>query len=510
MKSRSLKSLDKKNKENSAVVFFDSLYTKKSSDWKKIGEKKLLATCKEAYTKVPAYKKFLDDTKINIKKIKSITDFESVPIVGKKNYLCANAWEDLCKNKSLSSESLVMTSTSGSTGDPFYFPRTTTIDMQSSFSHEIFLRSSKIAKNKSTLVIDCFGMGVWIGGLITYQAFKYIADRGYAITIITPGISKREIFQALKNLSRKYDQIILCGYPPFIKDVVDDAPEYGIVWSDYSLKIIFAAEGFSETFRDYIVQKTGIKNLYRDTMNIYGSADLGTMAEESPLCILLRRIALTHEKLYMRLFGQATRLPTLAQYIPEFINFEQKAGSIYPTGDNVLPLVRYEIGDIGGVMTYDDVMKICSEEGIDIVNEIKLIGIQDTITELPFVYVYERSDFSATFYGALIYPEFIKKALAVEVLKEELTGKFTMYTKNDEQENQYLEISIELKSGQKETKKLRTQVLSTVHDTLLSQSAEYKKIAESLEEKAYPKILFWPQGHETYFMSGAKQKWVKR
>jgi phenylacetate-CoA ligase len=370
--------------------------------------------------------------------------------------------------------------------------------------------SGSLSKKKKTLVIDCFGMGVWIGGLITYQAFSYIGERGYPLTIITPGINKQEIFKALKNIGKEYDQIILCGYPPFIKDVVDDAHVYGISWKDYSLKIIFAAESFSETFRDYIAEKTGIKNIYCDMMNIYGSADLGTMAQETPLSILLRRIALKNPKLYLRLFGQSTRLPTFAQYIPTYTNFEVKKEKLFCTGNNALPLIRYEIGDNGNVMTYDEVREICAAEGVDIVKELEHAGIADTMTELPFVSVYERSDFSASFYGALIYPEFIKKALMSKALEEMLTGKFTMVTKNDAYEDQYLEIIVEMKAGQKVTQKLRLQTFKSIYSSLVAQSAEFKKITESLGKKSYPKIIFLPYGDKDHFVPGAKQKWVKK
>lgn len=498
--------------KSSKIVFetiLNNLYTKKSKEWTKMGEKKLLQTFKVASKEVLAYKSFIESFSIDPLCIRTLEDFKIVPVVTKKNYLRAFPWKDVCKQNSLAKESLVMTSTSGSTGAPFYFPRVTGIDMQSSISHQMFLRSSKISHKKTILVIDCFGMGVWIGGLLTYQAFKHISERGYPMTIITPGISKHEIFQTLKNLGSNYNQIVLCGYPPFMKDVVDEAKDMGITWSDYNIKIIFAAEGFSETFRDYIVREVGIKDLYRDTMNIYGSADLGTMAQESPLCILLRRLALEHNNLYLSLFGQATRLPTLAQYIPEFINFEAKNNSIYCTGDNVLPLVRYEIGDNGGVFTYSQIEELCKKEGIDLRKEMQKVGIEDSVTELPFVYIYERSDFAASFYGAIIYPEFIKKGLLTDTLRMYITGKFSMYTKNDENEDQYLEINIETKPHQKITQSVRSQVLRSVHETLLSQSAEYNKLFESLSERVYPKLVFWPHEDETHFKVGGKQKWVK-
>jgi phenylacetate-CoA ligase len=500
--------------EKSSNTFLDSvlhtIYSKTSKEWSSLEEKYFLSVFNETLRSVSAYKKFLSEQNISTEAIKKYSSFCNLPSVTKKNYLRAYPWKELCKNNALTNASLVMTSTSGSTGDPFYFPRTKMIDMQAAVYHQMFLQSSAIKKKNSILVIDCFGMGVWIGGLITYQAFKHIGEQGQPLTIITPGINKREIFQALRTIGRTYDTIILCGYPPFIKDVIDDAEEAGVIWSDYSLKIIFAAESFSETFREYIVEKASLKNIYRDTMNIYGSADLGTMAEETPLSILLRRLALQNKNLYLRMFGQATRLPTLAQYVPSFIGFESLDNSIACTGDSALPLVRYEIGDNGGVFTYNDVVAMCKEEGIDIKKEIQKAGIVDTIAELPFVHVYERSDFSASFYGALIYPEYIKKGLSHKDLSPHVTGKFTMYTKNDEQENQYLEINIEIKKNQKTSPALRKTILKLVHSVLMEQSAEYKKITEALGERAQPVLVFWPHGHETHFAGGAKQKWVKK
>ena len=510
MKNNFFEDDDFKKKKESFDVFLKSVYSTKSKDWSKVQEKNLLSIFRNTVRVVPAYKEFCKKKSVDYTKITSVKSISCIPSVSKKNYLRAFPWQTLCKDGSLAKESLVMTSTSGSTGEPFYFPRTPVIDVQSSVYHQMFLANCGITKNRSTLVIDCFGMGVWIGGLITYQAFKYIGERGYPITVITPGINKREVFQALRNIGDKFDSIILCGYPPFIKDIIDDGKENNITWSKYSLKIIFAAESFSETFRDYIVKEAGIQNVYRDTMNIYGSADLGTMAEETPLSILLRRISLTNKKFYKKLFGQASRLPTLAQYIPPFVTFESNKGSVYCTGDNVLPLVRYEIGDNGGVLTYDEVETICREEGIDLVAEIKKAKIGDTITQLPFVYIYERSDFSASFYGALIYPEYIKKALAHDSLYPYITGKFTMYTKNDEHENQYLEINIEMKQNQKIEPSMRAQIVTLIQETLMEQSAEYKKITESLGKKALPKLTFWSYGHEKYFFGGAKQKWVKK
>jgi phenylacetate-CoA ligase len=486
------------------------VYQKKSSYWKKMRGEKALDLFHLCAKRVYAYKDFLKKAKIQVDKIKTFEDFQTVLPVNKDNYLRSYPLEKLCIESSLCGQSLVFTSTSGSTGAPFYFPRNGVIDMQSSIYHQMFLRNSLLDTDKSTLVLVCFGMGVWIGGVITYQAFKAISERGYHLAILTPGVNKREIFEAMKNIAPKYDQIILCGYPPFMKDVVDEAKQNGINWKDFNIKMIFAAEAFSENFRDYIVKKTGIKNIYRDTMNIYGSADLGTMAEETPLSILIRRLALKKETLYKKIFKEANRLPTFAQFHPGFINFECVDKSVYCTGDNILPLIRYEIGDNGGVIDFDEVEKIFLEEGLVLRNEAKRVGIDDTITELPFVYIYERTDLSVKLYGAIVYPEYVKAGLQDQNLEKYITGKFTMFTKHDKNQDEYLEINVELKPGTNESDWLSQEVSKSVFSSLIAKSAEYKNNADMVPGKVQPRITFWPHEHPTHFQTGIKQKWVKK
>lgn len=501
--------MKRRRKQPSAESVLKSIREKKSDYWTKKGEEASLKIFREAAEKVPAYRDFLAKNKIQSGKIKNFRDFKLVPPINKENYLRQYPLEDLTWGGHLK-KSLVFTSTSGSTGAPFYFPRNHILDWQSSLYHEIFLENSNIDINKSTLVLVCFGMGVWVGGLITYQAFKSISERGYPLTILTPGINKKEIFEALKNIGSKFDQIVLCGYPPFMKDVVDEAKDHGVKWQNHDLRIIFAAESFSEKFRDYIVKKMGIKDVYTGAMNIYGSADLGTMAIETPLNIMIRRIALSDKNIYKELFSEATRLPTFAQFHPEFINFESVNKNIYCTGNNTIPFVRYEIGDNGGVKSFNEINLIFKGRGIDIWEEADRFKLTRTVSELPSVYIYERTDFSTKLYGAIIFPEYIKSGLEHKKFSNYITGKFTMFTKHDRKNDEYLEINIELKNGVKVGKFLEKEIVKSINESLLKNSAEHKNNAQMVGERVTPKIIFWTHEHPLYFKSGIKQKWVKK
>ena len=488
----------------------DFIYQAKSEFWRKVQQRKMIELFKKCIKSIPAYRDFLKKSKVNISDIKTSTDFNLLSPINKTNYLTKYPWDELLMPDSLASQSLVLTSTSGSTGKPFYFPRNNLVDAQSSIYHQMFVRNSDIDLNKSTLVLVCFGMGVWVGGIITYQAFRSISERGYPMTILTPGINKKEIFEALKNVAPHYDQIIMCGYPPFMKDVVDEASSHDVKWKDYNIKMIFAAEAFSEKFRDYVIKKVGMKNVFRDIMNIYGSADLGTMAEETPISILIRRLALKNKNIYKRLFLDATRLPTFAQYIPNFINFECVKKNIFVTGDNILPLVRYEIGDNGGVISFNEVENIFLEEGIDLGLEAKKVKISDTVAELPFVYVYERTDFSTKLYGAIIYPEYIKAGLQQTTLQKYITGKFTIFTNHDKKQDEYIEVNVELKPKINESDWLTKEAVKHITEALLKKSAEYANNANMMPGKVKPRIVFWPHEHPKHFQAGIKQKWVKK
>jgi len=84
---------------------------------------------------------------------------------------------------------------------------------------------------------------------------------------------------------------------------------------------------------------------------------------------------------------------------------------------------------------------------MDLENEVKKAGLVDSLSELPFIYIYERTDLSTKFYGAIVYPEHVRGGLLEADLQEHITGKFTMSVKHDENMDEYLEINVELKPG---------------------------------------------------------------
>lgn len=500
-------------KNHSTKKILTSVSEKTDVYWDKEQKKKSLQLFYEASERVPAYRKFLKKNKISPDKIKNFTDLQTVPATTKDNYLRKYSLEQLSWDGVLNSSdnnSLVFTSTSGSTGEPFYFSRNGAVDQQAAAIHELFFKNSKFSSKSPTLVVVCFGMGVWVGGVITYQAFEITGRGDYPISIITPGINKEEIFKVLRQLSPHFKQTILAGYPPFLKDVIDEAEDRKINLKKLNLRLLFAAEAFTENFRDYLAKKTKLKNVLIDTMNIYGSADIGAMAFETPLSILIRKIALKNPKIFRDIFSDISKMPTLAQYIPSFISFDTKDSGIHITGNSSIPLVNYSIGDHGGTFTFTQIKDKLLSHGIDIYKEAKRFKIKDYMYQLPFVYVYERIDMSTTLYGLQIYPETIKEALIKKPFDEYLTGKLTLISKFDVNHNQYLEINLELRKRKELTNVQKTQLLNQIINNLRTKNSEFRELSNFLKERAVPKLVFWPSEDPLYFKPGIKQKWVDK
>jgi len=495
--------------DSSAQKILHLIRTKKDEFWSRERGRRPLALFHNAARRVPAYKDFLKKNKINPDKIRTFKDFKLVPPVSKKNYLRQYPLEKLCWDGHLN-KPLVWTSTSGSTGEPFYFPRGERLDWEYSVLAELFLANSSYGAKGPTLVIVGFGMGVWIGGLITYKAFEIAARRGnHAVSIITPGINKKEIFHSLRNLSPHFAQTILVGYPPFVKDILDEAEEVEkINLKHLRLRILTAAEAYTEKFRDYLGRKAGIKNLLLDTLNIYGTADIGAMAYETPTSILIRRLSLSNKKLFHEIFKPIEKTPTLAQYNPFFITFESVEGDILLSGDSTIPLVRYAVGDHGGILSFNEAVQKLKEYDIDLKLEAKRAGISSYLYELPFVYVYERADFSTTLYGLQIYPETIREALLDKRLSRYLTGRFVMLTKFDAKQNQYLEINLELRKGKEVSKRFESEVCRKLVTHLRLKNSEFRELHDAIKDRALPRLICWPAGHTKYFPLGIKQRWV--
>jgi phenylacetate-CoA ligase len=486
------------------------LKTKPAFYWENLGKRYLDKLIKFTIATTPAYRKFLKDNGIDYRKITGFKDLEKLPIMDKNSYLRQYHYQELYPNKNLNLKTI--SATSGSTGEPFYFIRGENLDGQGLYVVELAFLNQWDIEKLSTLIVLGFGLGIWIGGLHNYYIYYRLSDK-YKITTAPIGTNKELILKTINKLHQFYDQLILVGYPPFIKDIGDEAKNYEIDFKKIKVRILNAAEGFSEEFRNYIAKIYGLENIINDNINIYGTVELGTMAHETAFANLIRRIAVEKDKVFKAIFPEANRIPTLAQYHPYIVFFEEKEGNIIASGyGESIPLIRYSFPDKGGVIKFDEMIKRLKSVGVDIFKEAEIWKIKDKILKLPFVYVYERTDFAVSLVGILIYPEYIKNALIKKDLQRYCTGKFSMLIEYDKKMNQKLIIHIELKKNIKPNKKIEDLVKKEIINSLLKNSSEYNHLyytaSEKYKKQLEPEIILHLYEDPTYFKAGIKQKWT--
>lgn len=490
------------------------LKTMPASHWEKKGEAMVMDLFRYVYDTVPAYKKWLKKHKVDGAKIKTLADFKTLPVIDKANYLRISEYLDLFSNKDIA-KSITFSATSGSTGEPFFLPRAAEQDSQYEYAAELFLKNQFDIDNKKTLCILGFGLGIWIGGLFTYRVLSDIARKGYSLSIIPSGPNKETYLKTLKQFAPYYDQVILMGYPPFLKDIVDEAKDYGINLKKYKIKILTAAEGFTEKFRNYLAKSCGLAEPLRDIINIYGTVEMGTMAHETALTNLIKNLADKNKQIFKAVFQQTSRMPTLAQYYPQNVYMETQDGEILVSGTgSLIPLLRYRFPDRGEVIAFDVMVERLKLAGVDIITEAKKRGIGDTICRLPFVYVHERSDLAVSFVGIILYPEYVKNALHDPKVESGVTGKFTMLVGNDKKHNQYLEVNIELRNKIKPDRMLENMLKEAIVRELKNHSTEYNYLygggSAAYRQQLEPRIKLYVYGDKKYFGAGTKQKWVLR
>jgi phenylacetate-CoA ligase len=496
-------------KRPSAQRELEQMKKKPSRHWERAGEEMALSLFKFCVESVPAYKKMLDKKRFDARGVSDIESFKRIPIITKADYLRKYAYTELFPGGVVPAQTTV-SATSGSTGEPFFFPREEVHDQWYASALELLLRNQWQAHDRRTLCLIGFGLGIWIGGVFTYKNLNALARKGYPLAVVPVGVHIPMLLKSFRTFAPHFDQIILMSYPPFLKDLLEEGEAEGIDWKKYRLRILTAAEGYSEKFRSYLAEVSGADPV-NDMVNIYGTVEQGTIAHETAFGNLIRRLASENKSLFKSLFPNATNIPTLAQYDPRHVYFEEIDGGVVASGyGSSIPLVRYSFADLGGVMSYEKMLKMLSANGVDIAREAKKFGVSGKILKLPFVYVYARSDFAIVLRGANIYPDEIREALDCRVLRASITGRFSAIRRETRSGNQALDIHIELKRGVSAQRKITKKVLETLVAELRSRNSEYNNSYTSDPKSSTPNIILHPFRDPKHFARTGKQSWVRK
>lgn len=460
-----------------------------------------LALFHDVAASVPAYSQFLGEHGVEWTRVTSRADFERLPTPTKDSYYRQHPLPALCRHGRLEDSDFVAVS-SGSTGEPAVWPRFVSDELGTAERFEQVLADAFRAKERRTLGVICFALGSWVGGMYTTAACRHVAAKGYPLTLVTPGNNVGEILRVVRALAPYFEQTVLFGYPPFLKDVIDAGRADGLAWDRHHVRLVTAGEVFSETWRDLVVERAGGSDPAHETASLYGTADGGVLANETPLSVTIRRMLAARPAAAHELFGEP-RLPTLCQYNPLHRYFEVDGSDLLFTGDGGAPLVRYRILDRGGVVPYERMLAFCRDHGLDPRARLP----HTPVRELPFVFVFGRTGFAVSYYGANVYPENVAPALEAPAVAPHVTGKFVLELAHGRDEDARLRVSVELLAAREPNGELERDIARAIEAEIVRQNSEYRSYVP--DTRRMPEVVLMPNADPSYFPKGVKHRYTR-
>ena len=487
-------------------AFEKLLREKGEAFWLREGERRALNIFHAAAERVPAYKDFLKRHKIRHERVTTIQEFQNVPVTDKKNYVQAYPLEERCWEGDLSTSNLVAVS-SGTTGEPTFWPRGGFQDFEAAVVHELLYRFHFSIDKCSTLLVIGFPVGMYVSGVATLQPSSLVAAKGYNLTIASVGNNKNDILRVVQHLHKHYDQIILVGHPLFMKDVIETGKRMGIAWGKKRLHTMFCSQGFSEEWRRYILEGAGVPFTLDTAISTYGSSEFLLMAYETPLSIFTRTMAGKDKLLAKEFFGDAP-LPDLFQYNPFIRYIETQNDNFLFTAASGVPLIRFNLHDGGKIIPFSQMRQILDAKLPDWKNIFSKEEDGGRIWQLPFLALSGRSDYTVVFYAVNIYPDHIRQALETKVFFNKFSGKFVMRKGYRKNMDEFLEIAIELGQDVTPPEGFAHVVRDAIVNHLKKVNMEYNDAARHVAKDLRPRIKLVPYQDPKYFKPGVKPRYI--
>ncbi|MBF6189956.1 phenylacetate--CoA ligase family protein [Nocardia implantans] len=461
------------------------------------GFERALDTFRRAAVHVPAYADFLARRGVEPANIRTVEDFAALPPMTKPDYLRHYPVNMLLWHGDVGAAG-TWSCSSGSTGRPSYWPRDLVAQEEAVELYARVFRDSFQTRQRSTLLVVGFAMGNWIGGTYTYAAATALRQRGHRISTIAPGIEPDTILADIAELGPHYDQVVLAGYPPFVKDVLDRAPAAVL---RQNLRVLLAGEAITEEWRDYVLDRIGKPGQPGEIRVVYGTADAGIMGCETATSVAVRRAAAADPALSEALFADAQLQPTFVEYDADYRYTEADAeGRFLFSADTAIPLLRYRINDVGRIFSAADLAAVLDAHG-------HRMPVRTSTDSCGFLALHRRTDVAASFYALEIYPENVRAALEDPDIGPTVTGKFVLATDADARFEQTLRLRVELRDGVCPAPGFTALLRRKVVEALARTNSEYRRLHRTLGPAAEPEITLHSPG-SAGFETGVKHRWT--
>lgn len=337
---------------------------------------------RSVFDSAPAYRRFLADAGFS-----AVPDWESVPIMDKETYLLAFPVEDLCHGGALDGCHLIGASSGFSRSGSLFWPKRPEDEGDYVASIGRMLAEHYAIERRRTLALVCLAFGTWIGGMQIAAALRALAGTGrYPLTVATPGLNLREAAAIHQRFHRGFDQCLVLTNPSNINLVGALMRRSSPDLPPASVFFPVVGEFFSEAFRERVARDFGHSpETPFCVWTGYGSADTGDLGVETAATIALRKWFFRRPGLSEQVLG-ARETPMLLAPTPK-AHLEIIGGEIVATKDQMVPLVRYNTRDHGGLLER---------------SSLAAFGVPGEVTaQLPerILFVHGRVSDSVVFYG---------------------------------------------------------------------------------------------------------------
>ncbi len=445
----------------------------------RVGQWKAWRAYEHAKRTCPAYRDFISKHPNARVRLNGLTpDMSAIPAMDKPNYINAYTIQQRCVGGKLPMRGAVIDESSGSTGEPNNWVRGP--EERRHVARMLQISMHHMLGSKERLFINAFALGPWATGMCVSSAVVDVC----LLKSTGPEISK--IVKTLKKFGPDVEYII-AGYPPFLKMLVD-SPD--IDWSQYKITAFFGGEAISEAMRAYLMRafRGGV-------FGDYGASDLEiNIAAESEFTIAIRKLINDNPRVRHALNGKfEDSIPSVFQYNPmDYVietNAEDELLITIARNSTVSPRIKYNIHDLGQVLSFDEIMSALEGAGVN------TALLPKPLAELPVILMYGRSDFSVAYYGCKIVPSEVEGICYSTPQIASFVDCFCIVTSEDASNNKRLAICLELAQGKSAPSEEEHRVLrDLIYRRLTEVNQDFRESIRMVPAGFEPTIEFHAKG----------------
>ncbi|MGQ3887920.1 phenylacetate--CoA ligase family protein [Legionella sp. CNM-1927-20] len=310
---------------------------------------------------------------------------------------------------------------------------------------------------------------------------------------------KSEIKAIISQLNQERKQVVIAGYPPFLKDLTSYVEQKGYHFQDFLAIGIVGGQAISEAMRDQLISH-GFLQIYSS----YGASDLDiNLGVETEFEIGVRKAIEQYPGLARELYGENKGLPMVFHY--DTMNYHVECNEndelifTCTRNDRSSPRIRYNLGDKGRIYASSDIQALLTKYGV----------FCKPKTNLPLIFIWGR-DSTVVFNGANLAFTELERAITDHSELEKMVLKKAFFIQEGSGGTEQLEIWLELDDNlDLPSKEQMKEYATALLNKLAAINQDFRYQLEKLDlGNPLPAVRFFKRGQSPISEAGGHRKQV--